>query len=285
MAIPKLQAYALPESHDIPKNKVDWAFEPQRAALLIHDMQDYFVSFWGENCPMMEQVIANIAALRDYCKQHNIPVYYTAQPKEQSDEDRALLNDMWGPGLTRSPEQQKVVDRLTPDADDTVLVKWRYSAFHRSPLEQMLKESGRNQLIITGVYAHIGCMTTATDAFMRDIKPFMVADALADFSRDEHLMSLKYVAGRSGRVVMTEELLPAPVPASKAALREVILPLLDESDEPFDDDNLIDYGLDSVRMMALAARWRKVHGDTDFVMLAKNPTIDAWWKLLSREVK
>lgn len=65
MAIPKLQAYALPESHDIPKNKVDWAFEPQRAALLIHDMQDYFVSFWGENCPMMEQVIANIAALRD----------------------------------------------------------------------------------------------------------------------------------------------------------------------------------------------------------------------------
>ena len=320
MAIPKLQAYALPESHDIPQNKVDWAFEPQRAALLIHDMQDYFVSFWGENCPMMEQVIANIAALRDYCKQHNIPVYYTAQPKEQSDEDRALLNDMWGPGLTRSPEQQKVVDRLTPDADDTVLVKWRYSAFHRSPLEQMLKESGRNQLIITGVYAHIGCMTTATDAFMRDIKPFMVADALADFSRDEHLMSLKYVAGRSGRVVMTEELLPAPIaladfsrdehlmslkyvagrsgrvvmteellpapiPASKAELREVILPLLDESDEPFDDDNLIDYGLDSVRMMALAARWRKVHGDIDFVMLAKNPTIDAWWKLLSREVK
>ncbi|MTH44852.1 isochorismatase [Intestinirhabdus alba] len=285
MAIPKLQAYALPGESDIPANKVGWAFEPERAALLIHDMQDYFVSFWGENCPMMEQVIANIAALRQFCKAHHIPVFYTAQPKEQSDADRALLNDMWGPGLTRSPEQQQVVEALAPDDDDVVLVKWRYSAFHRSPLEQMLKESGRDQLIITGVYAHIGCMTTATDAFMRDIKPFMVADALADFSREEHLMALKYVAGRSGRVVLSRELLPAPVPASRADLRAAILPLLDESEEPLDDENLIDYGLDSVRMMALAARWRKVHGDIDFVMLAKNPTIDAWWQLLSREVR
>ncbi|MEE4404439.1 isochorismatase [Enterobacter mori] len=284
MAIPKLTAYALPTAAELPTNKVNWSFEPERAALLIHDMQEYFLNFWGENSAMMQQVVANIARLRAYCKVHNIPVYYTAQPKEQSDEDRALLNDMWGPGLTRSPEQQRIVRELTPDEADTVLVKWRYSAFHRSPLEQMLKETGRNQLLITGVYAHIGCMTTATDAFMRDIKPFFIADALADFTRDEHLMSLNYVAGRSGRVVMTDELLPS-VPASKAALRELILPLLDESDEPMDDENLIDYGLDSVRMMALAARWRKVHGDIDFVMLAKNPTIDAWWALLSREVK
>ena len=284
MAIPKLQGYALPTAMDIPENKVNWAFEPARAALLIHDMQEYFLNFWGEDSEMMDTVVANIAALRDFCKKNGIPVYYTAQPKAQSDEDRALLNDMWGPGLTRSPEQQRVIAALAPDDEDTVLVKWRYSAFHRSPLEQMLKETGRNQLLITGVYAHIGCMTTATDAFMRDIKPFFIADALADFSRDEHLMSLKYVAGRSGRVVMTDELLPS-VPASKEALRALVLPLLDESDEPFDDDNLIDYGLDSVRMMALAARWRKVHGDIDFVMLAKNPSIDAWWALLSREVR
>jgi bifunctional isochorismate lyase/aryl carrier protein len=97
MAIPKLTGYALPSANDIPDNKVQWTFEPDRAALLIHDMQEYFLHFWGENCPMMEKVVANIAALRQFCKQHNIPVYYTAQPKDQSDDDRALLNDMWGP--------------------------------------------------------------------------------------------------------------------------------------------------------------------------------------------
>ncbi|UCB32375.1 isochorismatase [Duffyella gerundensis] len=281
MTIPKLADYALPDAADLPQNKVQWAFEPPRAALLIHDMQDYFLNFWGENSPMIQQVVENIARLRRYCKAQGVPVFYTAQPNEQSDADRALLNDMWGPGLNKHPEQQKVAAALAPDADDHVLVKWRYSAFHRSPLEETLHEMGRDQLIICGVYAHIGCLTTATDAFMRNIKPFMVADALADFTREEHMMALTYTAGRSGRVVMTRDLMPLPL--DKAELRAIVLPLLEDDDQPEDDDNLIDYGLDSVRVMTLAARWRQVHADIDFVSLAKDPSINGWWALLSRE--
>lgn len=281
MTIPKLADYALPDAADLPQNKVKWAFEPPRAALLIHDMQDYFLNFWGENSPMIQQVVENIARLRRYCKAQGMPIFYTAQLNEQSDADRALLNDMWGPGLNKHPEQQKVAKALAPDADDHVLVKWRYSAFHRSPLEEMLHEMGRDQLIICGVYAHIGCLTTATDAFMRNIKPFMVADALADFTREEHMMALTYTAGRSGRVVMTRDLMPLPL--NKAELRAMILPLLEDDDQPEDDDNLIDYGLDSVRVMTLAARWRQVHADIDFVSLAKDPSINGWWTLLTRE--
>lgn len=283
MAIPKLESYALPAVNELPANKVSWTVEPQRAALLIHDMQKYFLNFWGEDSPLIQQVVENIAALRRYCKSVGIPVFYTAQPNNQSDEDRALLNDMWGAGLNKHPDQQAVVDALAPDADDQVLVKWRYSAFHRSPLQDILQESGRDQLIICGVYAHIGCLTTAIDAFMRNIQPFMVADGLADFSREEHLMALRYTAGRCGRVVMTADLLTQGM-TSKAELRALILPLLDEdSDDISDDENLIDYGLDSVRIMALATRWRKIRADIDFVALAKTPTIDGWWALLSGE--
>ncbi|PHP94211.1 isochorismatase [Pantoea agglomerans] len=281
MAIPQLTSYPLPAATELPNNKVKWTLEPGRAALLIHDMQRYFLNFWGDNSPLVEQVVDNIARLRRYCKAQGIPVFYTAQPNAQSDEDRALLNDMWGPGLNKHPDQQKIVDALAPDEDDQVLTKWRYSAFHRSPLESILQEMGRDQLIITGVYAHIGCLTTATDAFMRNIQPFMVADALADFSREEHMMALTYTAGRSGKVVMTADLMP--VPLSKDDLRALILPLLEDDDVPEDDENLIDYGLDSVRVMALAARWRQVHRDIDFVSLAKNPSIDGWWALLARE--
>jgi len=284
MAIPKLNDYALPTADELPQNKVTWQVEPQRAALLIHDMQQYFLNFWGEDSALIKQVVENIANLRRYCKQQGIPVFYTAQPNQQSDEDRALLNDMWGPGLNKHPEQQAVTAALAPDEDDTVLVKWRYSAFHRSPLQEILQESGRDQLIICGVYAHIGCLTTAIDAFMRNIQPFMVADGLADFSRDEHLMALRYTAGRCGRVVTTESLLPAAGIASIDALRQQILPLLDEDSEDMgNDENLIDYGLDSVRIMELATRWRKIRSDIDFIALARNPTIDSWWALLSEE--
>lgn len=281
MSIPKLESYALPAADELPGNKVQWVFEPARAALLIHDMQNYFLNFWASDSPLIHQVVDNIARLRAQCDALGIPVFYTAQPDQQSDEDRALLNDMWGPGLNRHPEQQQITAALTPGEHDKVLTKWRYSAFHRADLEQQLKDAGRDQLIITGVYAHIGCLTTATDAFMRNIKPFMVADALADFSREEHLMALKYTAGRCGKVVTCNELIL--LPESKAALRAMVLPLLEDDDQPEDDENLTDYGLDSVRVMALAARWRMARPEIDFVALARDASIDGWWRLLAGE--
>ncbi|ARY99906.1 isochorismatase family protein [Yersinia ruckeri] len=288
MAIPTLSAYPLPQAKQIPVNKVDWQFDPAKAVLLIHDMQEYFVSFYGDNNPLIQQVIEHIVVLRRFCKSNGIPVIYTAQPNNQSSEDRALLNDMWGAGLNDHPAKQRVVHALTPDKDDKILVKWRYSAFHRSPLESMMKEMGRDQLVICGIYGHIGCMITATDAFMKDIKPFMVADAVADFTLEEHLMALKYVATRSGCVLFTEDLLGKSTAAaekfSKEALKTQILALIDESAEDFDEDeNLIDYGLNSVHIMALVTEWRQQGITLSFVDLARAPSLNGWWAVFEKQ--
>ena len=57
------------------------------------------------------------------------------------------------------------------------------------------------------MYAHIGCLTTALEAFMRDIQPFMVADALADFSEEEHRIACEYASARCARVLNTADVL------------------------------------------------------------------------------
>lgn len=292
MAIPSLPSYAMPQSSSFPTSKVDWPFEPEKAALLIHDMQAYFVSFYDPQSELIQTLIRQIVALKQFCVAQGIPVIYTAQPKEQNMADRALLNDMWGPGLNRSPELQKVIDELTPTEQDTVLDKWRYSAFARSPLEHILKETGKDQLIICGIYGHIGCMITAVDAFMRDIKPFLVGDAIADFDLESHQMALQWVATRSGRVVSTADITGASAPdntstkaLTKASLQAQLLSLIDEEEDEFDpDENLIDYGLDSVQIMSLLTEWRQQGVTLTFVELAKDPSLNHWWSLIEPQL-
>lgn len=280
MSIPRIAEYPLPTAANLPINKVDWTFDPARAVLLIHDMQDYFLDFWAADSALIHHVIDNVVALRQFCHQSGIPVFYTAQPADQKDDDRRLLNDMWGAGLKDFPKRVGITAALAPTIQDTVLTKWRYSAFQRSMLEAEMKSMGRDQLLIGGVYAHIGCLMTACDAFMRDIQPFFIADALADFSREEHDMALRYVAGRCGMVTMTQKI--APIVVSPAQLRAQVVPLLDDDgDEVEDDDNLIDFGLDSIRMMSLAAQWSQGGHAVDFTQLAREPTLAAWWALLS----
>ncbi len=85
-----------------------------------------------------------------------------------------------------------------------VLTKRRYSAFVSTDFAGRLGR--RDQLIVTGVYAHIGVMATALDAFMRGVQPFVVTDAVADFSPAHHADALRHVQTRCGVAVPTTEL-------------------------------------------------------------------------------
>lgn len=207
MAIPKIAPYPMPDAADAPAARVSWALNPARAVLLIHDMQEYFLKPYDRSLSPLAPVLANTKKLRAACRNADVPVVFSAQPGEQDRGERGLLWDMWGPGIIHAPELSGIASELRSDADDVILHKRRYSAFFGTALERMLAASGRNQLWISGVYGHIGCLATALDGFMRGVRPFLIADAIADFSREDHLTTLRQVARTCGRLTTTDEVL------------------------------------------------------------------------------
>jgi bifunctional isochorismate lyase / aryl carrier protein len=300
MAIPAITPYAMPVESELPKNKVAWKADPKRSVLLIHDMQQYFLNYYTASESPITELVAHIQSIKSRCVELGIPVVYTAQPGNQNPEDRALLTDFWGPGLDDDINQTKVVDEVAPSEDDIVLTKWRYSAFKRTNLLEMMKEQGRDQLIICGVYAHIGCLLTASEAFMQDIEPFLVSDAVADFSLEEHKMAIKYAAERCAVTTTTSRLLEQlkseeqsfaePIEENDEhgwtlqGLRHQIADLLGESPSDIDDDeDLVDLGMDSIRMMSLVEILRGKGAEINFMQMAEKPTIAAWWELLSSQ--
>lgn len=205
MGISKIEDYSLSDLKDTI-NKVHWTVESKKAVLLIHDMQRYFTAAFQENGNLYPACVDHIRTVKEACTEKGIPVVYSAQPEGQSLKQRGLLMDFWGDGIPAGVQEHNIVDDLQPDPGDTVMTKWRYSAFENTGLEELMRKTGRDQIIVTGIYAHIGCLTTSLAAFMKGIKAFMISDATADFSLERHQYALDYVSRLSGMVLNTGQL-------------------------------------------------------------------------------
>ncbi|MFJ6673206.1 isochorismatase family protein [Actinosynnema sp. NPDC091369] len=203
--IPPIEHYPLPTSDDLPANTATWTADPRRAVLLVHDMQRYFVRPFPD--AMREQIVGNIAALRSACAARGARIAYTAQPGGMTERQRGLLRDFWGPGMRVDPGDREVVDGLAPADGDWVFTKWRYSAFFRSDLLERMRAEDRDQLIVCGVYAHVGVLATALEAYTNDIRTFVVADAIGDFTADYHRLAVDYAAQRCAVVATTDTVL------------------------------------------------------------------------------
>jgi bifunctional isochorismate lyase/aryl carrier protein len=203
MSIPAIAPYPMPAEHELPVNTAQWTIDPDRALLLIHDMQNYFLRPFAECESPLSELIVNVAALRAEFGRAAAPVAYTAQPGGMSDEQRGLLKDFWGAGMTTDAEHRRIIDRLAPAGPDVVHTKWRPSAFCRTGLLEQMRAQGRDQLVICGVYAHVGILMTAHEGFSHDVQTFVVADAVADFSPEYHRFALAYAASRCSVTVST----------------------------------------------------------------------------------
>lgn len=284
MAIPKIAPYRLDDALLPVDGKVDWTIEPKKAVLLVHDMQAYFADFYDCSQEPIATMIANLQQLIKNSRACGIPVVYTAQPTNQVPSDRALLTDFWGVGLQDSHQSHHILDDVAPQSNETVYTKWRYSAFQKSTFEADLRAQQKTQIIIAGVYAHIGILSTALEGFMRDFQCFVIEDAVADFSAEEHLWARRWIAGRCGKLFDTtsaiEQINSATTQVDidiKALVSNILeTPISDISDT----DNLADWGLDSVRLMAIADQLKASGSTIDFMALAERPTLGEWQAML-----
>ena len=279
MTLPDIIDYPLPGSDSLPAAVVDWQLDPSRCALLVHDLQPYFLAPYSP--ALRSQLLNKAATLLEACRSAGIPVAHTHQPGDQTAKERGLLLDFWGPGPrgTHRPVQDHDA-RLSPVAGEAVVARRRYNAFLGTELDQWLREQGRDQLLVCGVYAHIGCLMTSAHAFMTERQPFVVADATADFSDQEHRMALEYIACRLGVVTTTDAVLEilrsstasaATSGESLTQIRTRVAGLLGvDLGQVGADDDLAALGLDSMRRMQLVDDWSAIGAKVDFmqVMLA-----------------
>ncbi|MEU7212682.1 isochorismatase family protein [Streptomyces sp. NPDC044989] len=206
MALPAIAPYPLPEPDELPANRVSWTVDPARAVLLVHDLQQHFLGAFPAGEQPLTGMLGNTVRLLKEYRRIGVPVVHSAQRGGQTPEQRGLQLDFWGPGVPDDPERLAAPEAVAPEDGETVLTKWKYSAFVRTGLADLMRERGRDQIVVAGVYAHIGVLMTAADAWQRDIQAFVVADAVADFSRADHDMALRYAAGRCAVVTATDAL-------------------------------------------------------------------------------
>jgi isochorismate hydrolase len=200
MSIAPIPAYPLPQADELPPNAAAWRIDPARAVVLVHDMQRYFLAPFAE--PLRSELIGRVAALTTTARATGTPVLYTAQPGDMSRAQRGLLAEFWGDGMKADEHDRAIIPELAPADPAAVHTKWRYSAFARNGLLDAIRGTGRDQIVLCGVYAHVGVLATAIEAFSQDLETFVVADAIADFDPDAHRAALGYLV-RTCAVVLS----------------------------------------------------------------------------------
>lgn len=193
----------------------DRGTEWRSSALIIVDMQNDFVRSGAPlEVPTARTTIdVNKALIRAFRKR-NLPVVYT---KFISHPHYYLLWD-WSPqcapptkccwkdhersysDLAGRRQCTDIIDELKPQAEDIIIEKYGYGAFHETPLERILRSFGLNSVVITGTVTQICVEETAREAFHHGFRATIVEDAVSSFAPDLHAATLKNFAMKFGWV-------------------------------------------------------------------------------------
>jgi bifunctional isochorismate lyase / aryl carrier protein len=166
---------------------------PSKAALLVIDLQNYFVDEASHaHVPSVNAIIPRIVKLQKHCLQNGIKVIHTRHGNTK--EDASMMAKWWGGRLLDPASSESEIISEISNLKAVIIPKTQYDAFYNSSLDDVLKDSGIEQLIIAGVMTHLCCETTARVAFTRGYEVFFSIDGTATYNRKFHSSALVNLA-------------------------------------------------------------------------------------------
>ena len=194
--------------------------DPKRSALIVVDMQSDFLAAGAPlEVAAGRAMIPQLRRTIDFCRDRGIPVIYTAHVHRRDGSDMGLfkLNAAIADGraLSEGEPGAAIYPEIAPRPDELVIKKHRFSGFHGTDLELVLRGLGVETVIIGGVTTENCCHATARDAMFRDFKVIVLSDATGTFdyadvgqgalSADEVHRSTLIILSLSTAHVMTVE--------------------------------------------------------------------------------
>jgi ureidoacrylate peracid hydrolase len=193
--------------------------DPARTALIVIDMQNFFVEE-GQmvSVPAARGIVPNINRLATATRDVGGTVVWVRMTLDDSELDRwSAFLPVNGTPETRhefaSLEHDKPAHRLWPelhtDPDDLFVDKTRFSALIQgsSNLQELLAERGIDTLLIVGTLTNVCCESTGRDAMMLNYRVVMVDDANATITEEMHRATLDNFLTFFGDVQTTEQVL------------------------------------------------------------------------------
>ncbi|MFC3226374.1 cysteine hydrolase family protein [Marinibaculum pumilum] len=191
-------------------------------ALVVVDMQNDFVRVGAPlEVPDARATIAPHLRLIDAFRSRGRPILFTRFLSRRSGnmlwhwspQCRPDQRCCW-PGHERSYGDRDrplpcidVIDELAPLADDPVIDKYGYGAFHGTGLDDLLKVLAVRSLVVTGTVTQICVEETAREAFHHGYRTSIAADAVSSFAPDLHAATLKNFAMKYGWVADSDEII------------------------------------------------------------------------------
>jgi ureidoacrylate peracid hydrolase len=185
-----------------------------RTAVIAVDVQRLFTDLIPfPLSPPLDNVLPAITGLLEAARHAGLPVVLARTiitPDEHSDNTRTWPPFMSDNVLPGSPGAE--FDPCLHRADsDLEVVKQRYSAFHRTNLDDLLRARDIDTLIICGLTTNVCVQSTIRDSWQHDYHTITVGDCCAETDQPAgaHDMSLAFTARNFGTVTTSDRVIDA----------------------------------------------------------------------------